>query len=113
FGVLQVEKMLYRSKCCFNGAIFDATFMPQLEPIPPRLLAYFVDNVEVLSHASLQLNQTLNLAVTGISPSRREGGRGLIQNIPRQRIQTISCQGRLYRYILPGNHATAPAKYVM
>lgn len=110
FAPLQIEKLLGQARCCHKGAFFDHSMLPQLEPLSDTLKTLFVNNVAVLSCASLQLNQALNLAVMGISPSRAEGGGGLLQRVPAARVQTIRCQGRLYRYIMPGDRLTAPAK---
>lgn len=113
FVPLQVEQLLKRDKCCFRGACFDYTFLPRLEPWPRRLIQLAVENVKVLSHHSLELNQSLNVAVMSLEPTRDAGGGGLVQRIPHQRVQTISLSGRLYRYLRPGNHVSTPAKYVM
>lgn len=96
--------------CCMNGACLEHTFLPQLEPLPDVMRSHLVSHCEVLSHHSLRINQSLNIAAVGLDPSRAEGGRGLTANIPNARIQCLSFHGRIYRSIRPGHDISTPAK---
>lgn len=107
---LEVEIIMSAAKCCQNGAYLDDSIMPQLTPLPDELKNLLTTNTKVVSHQSLKLNQCLNIAAIGLSPSRSEGGAGLIRNLPYPRLQCLSYHGQLYRAVRPDNIITSPSK---